>query len=81
MRSFRIFYDEAGNVVRREALGRDVYKPLSQITLVGPALPVSPQPEVTEPEEEDQKPVSPPAGEQAQPNSAEVPSEPSEAAQ
>ncbi|ADI01145.1 VanW family protein [Syntrophothermus lipocalidus] len=81
VRSFRIFYDEAGNVVRREALGRDVYKPLSQITLVGPALPVSPQPEVTEPEEEDQKPVSPPAGEQAQPNSAEVPSEPSEAAQ
>ena len=47
VRSFRVFYDDAGNVIRRETLGKDVYKPLSQIVLAGPVPPPTP-PETTE---------------------------------
>jgi vancomycin resistance protein YoaR len=41
VRSWRVFADENGTVIKREPLGRDVYRPLNQMVLVGPTVPVS----------------------------------------
>ena len=41
VRSWRVIADENGAVIKREPLGRDVYRPLNQIVLVGPSVPAS----------------------------------------
>jgi len=42
VRVFRTFYDNNGNVARKEQLSRDVYQPLHELVYVGPALPKAP---------------------------------------
>ncbi len=61
VRSFRIFYGEAGEIIRREALGKDVYKPLNQMVLAGPVPSVPTVPQVI--------PESPGEGEEQAPGS------------
>lgn len=51
VRSFRTFYDINGNVIRKEQLARDTYKPLNKLVSVGPQVvePPAEPPDVTEP--------------------------------
>lgn len=62
VRSFRIVYDDTGEVVLRQTLARDVYRPLNKLVLVGPpdnSLPETPPVDSGEPAEPTEPPPAP----------------------
>lgn len=70
VRSFRTFYDGAGNAIKTEQLARDTYRPLNKIVKLGPESETVPDPDLPvspDPSGENTLPVDPESGMEVQP--------------